>query len=189
VSIALSIARTPGFSQPSSERLPSLVERLQAGEESALEEVIRETQGACARLAYSILRDSDLSRDALQEAYILVYQRIGQLREPAAFKGWLYRIVTHCCHDLLRRRQRDAALPMPGQERDVADAVGQRQDLRSAFAGLSDLDRTAIALREVCSLSYDEMARVLGIPLGTVRSRLAKARKKFIELYRGVSDE
>lgn len=53
------------------------------------------------------------------------------------------------------------------------------------FSRLPEIDRTALALREVCSLSYEEMSRVLGVPLGTVRSRLAKARDRFIQMYRG----
>ncbi len=175
--------------------LEELARRLQLRDEGALEALIARTESACYRLAYSITSDSELSRDALQEAYFLVFQRIGQLREPAAFKGWLFRIVSHCCHDILRRRRREVqtdfeeredlqALP---EEGDLAEEVTRAQKIRSTFAALPEIDRTALALREVCSMSYEEMSRVLDVPLGTVRSRLAKARQRFIDAYKGVN--
>lgn len=175
--------------------LEELARRLQGRDEGALEALIARTESACYRLAYSITNDSELSRDALQEAYFLVFQRIGQLREPAAFKGWLFRIVNHCCHDILRRRQREVQTDFEEREDlqelseggDLAEEVTRAQKIRATFAALPEIDRTALALREVCSMSYEEMSRVLDVPLGTVRSRLAKARQRFIHAYKGVN--
>lgn len=175
--------------------LEELARRLQGRDEGALEALIARTESACYRLAYSITNDSELSRDALQEAYFLVFQRIGQLREPAAFKGWLFRIVNHCCHDILRRRQREVQTDFEEREDlqelseggDLAEEVTRAQKIRATFAALPEIDRTALALREVCSMSYEEMSRVLDVPLGTVRSRLAKARQRFIDAYKGVT--
>ncbi len=190
MSLALTMAGSQLAPPPakSADSLSELAVRLQAGEEGALEALIARTQAACSRLAFSILRDPELSRDALQEAYFVVYQRIGQLRDPAAVKSWLFRIVTHCCHDLQRRRSKEV-LAEPAQVAkgpDLAEAVGRQDKIRSTFARLPEIDRTALALREVCSMSYEEMSQVLGIPLGTVRSRLAKARQRFIDSYKGV---
>lgn len=180
---------------PRGESLEALAGRLQRREEGALEALIERTEGACYRLAYSILADADLSRDALQEAYFLVYQRIGQLRELAAVKSWLFRIVNHCCHDIGRKRGRETETNFEERQdlqalhvqSDLADDVSQQHRIRETFERLPEIDRTALALREVASLSYEEMSRVLNVPLGTVRSRLAKARQRFIELYKGVS--
>lgn len=187
MSTTLSIA-APTVQQPKDESLQQLAERLQAREAGALEALIERTQSACSRLAVSLLKDPDLSRDALQEAYFVVYQRIGQLREASAIKSWLFRIVTHCCHDILRRRGKELQMEVESLDTtpDLADAVGSQQKIRSTFAQLPDIDRTALALREVCSMSYEEMAQVLCVPIGTVRSRLAKARKRFIDTYKGV---
>ena len=190
MSIALSVAAVS--SQPAKEEsLARLAERLQAREAGALEALIERTQSACSRLAVSILRDPDLSRDALQEAYFVVFQRIGQLRDCGAIKSWLFRIVTHCCHDILRRRGKEVAveaeLVAPGP--DLADGVGRQEKIRATFAQLPEIDRTALALREVCSMSYEERAEVLRVPLGTVRSRLAKARQRFIEKFKGVQND
>ncbi|MBS2039518.1 RNA polymerase sigma factor [bacterium] len=190
MSIALSIA-APTAQPPREALLPELAARLQAGQEGALEALIERTQSACLRLAVSILRDPDLSRDALQEAYFVVYQRIGQLRDPQSIKSWLFRIVTHCCHDILRRRGKEvqAEVELAEAAPDLADGVGRQDRIRATFARLPEIDRTALALREVANLSYEEMAQVLQVPLGTVRSRLAKARQRFIDAYKGVNHD
>ena len=72
---------------------------------------------------------------------------------------------------------------------DLAEEVGRQDKIRSTFARLPEIDRTALALREVASMSYEEMAQVLQVPLGTVRSRLAKARQRFIDTYKGVQHD
>lgn len=185
----------PIATQQSSGSLEELVVRLQRRDEGALEDLIQRTEKACYRLAYSVLNDAELSRDALQEAYFLVYQRIGQLREPSAVKSWLFRIVNHCCHDIHRRRGKEQQTDFEQREDlqaleargDLAEELGDQDKIRATFARLPEIDRTAIALREVADLSYEEMSRVLNVPLGTVRSRLAKARKRFIDIYKGVA--
>lgn len=168
--------------------LELLVRRLKEDREGALEELIGRTQEACFRLAFSLLKDQELARDALQDSYLVVYQKIGQLRDPGAFKTWLFRIVTHACRDIQRKRSKEVESELQEsllQENDLAEAVSQQDQLRKTFTRLPEIDRTALALREVCSLSYEEMSRVLEVPLGTVRSRLAKARERFIQMYRG----
>ncbi len=190
MSIALSI--TAVSAQPTEgESLAQLAERLQAREAGALESLIERTQSACSRLAVSILRDPELSRDALQEAYFVVYQRIGQLRDCAAVKSWLFRIVTHCCHDIQRRRGKEVGseVEVAQMAPDLAEEVDRQETIRATFAQLPEIDRTTLALREVCSMSYEEMAGVLQVPIGTVRSRLAKARRRFIDKFKGVQHD
>lgn len=196
MSVALSLPMTASAVRPESKwkNLEEMVLALQQGQAGALEAVIGQTQGPCSKLALSILKDPELARDALQEAYILVYQRIHQLRQPAAARSWLYRIVTHCCQDILRARGRqpvlsDETIDMPEEGPDPAEQLGRRQRIRRSFSSLPELDRTALALREICSMSYEEMSQLLKIPLGTVRSRLAKARKRFIDAYKGGRNE
>jgi RNA polymerase sigma-70 factor, ECF subfamily len=189
----LQASRSNKASTPSSNTLEECVVALQRGRDGALEQLIKKTEKACFHLAFSILRDRDLSKDALQDAYFVVFRRIGQLREPAAFKGWLFRIVTSSCHDILRKRGKEIETDMSEREdllgpgsspSDPSKQIPNRELLRSTFDNLPDQDRQALALREIANLSYEEMARVLSIPIGTVRSRLAKARKRFIKSYR-----
>lgn len=182
----------PAGSGPS--RLEQLALALREGQPGALESLIQATEKACFRLALSILKDPDLSKDALQEAYFVVYQRIGQLREARAFKSWLFRIVTHSCHDILRKRKNEIGTDLESRDDLVSGmsldsenpekSIPNTELIRATFQELPEIDRQTIALREVCSLSYEEMSRVLAIPIGTVRSRLAKARKRFIKAYR-----
>jgi RNA polymerase sigma-70 factor, ECF subfamily len=175
--------------------LETLATDLRRGQEGALEALIANTEKACFHLALSILKDGDLAKDALQDAYFHVYQKIGQLREMVAFKAWLFRIVTHACHDILRKRKNEFETDLSERDdlladvsitepTDPSEVVPKQEVLRATFRDLPEIDRQAIALREVCSLSYEEMSRVLNIPIGTVRSRLAKARKRFIQAYR-----
>ncbi|MBX3166474.1 MAG: hypothetical protein KF760_03640 [Candidatus Eremiobacteraeota bacterium] len=132
---------------PKEESLPQLAERLQAREAGALEKLIGRTQSACSRLAVSILKDPELSRDALQEAYFVVFQRIGQLRDCNAIKSWLLRIVTHCCHDILRRRGKEfqADIEVAVAAPDLAEGIGRQETIRATFAQLPEIDRTTLA--------------------------------------------
>ncbi len=96
----------------SSDRCPvaELIRRLQAGDSSALEPFIEQTQQAAYKLALSYLRDPQLSQDALQEAYLLVYRKVDQLRQPQAYRSWFFRLVSNCCLDLLRKHVRKVLL-------------------------------------------------------------------------------
>lgn len=176
---------------PEPKLLAIVLELQRSGDESALRALIERTQKACLSLAYAQLKDRDLAQDAVQEAYLVVYRKIGQLREPAAFKGWLYKIVSRACNEIRRKRKGEFETDLDTREdlhqetspSDQPENVLYRNSLKETFADLPDIDRETLALREVCSLSYDEMSRVLAVPIGTVKSRLAKARKRFINLY------
>lgn len=179
----------PDYSQAD---LSTLVSELQSGGgEAALQALIERTQRACLGLAYNQLQDRQLAQDAVQEAYLVVYRKIGQLKEPEAFKAWLYKIVTRACNEIRRKRRGEVETDLDVREDlvekvsgpDQTDRVVYKNSLRQTFQQLPDIDRQTLALREVCSLSYEEMSRVLAVPIGTVKSRLAKARKRFINLY------
>ena len=111
----------------------------------------------------------------------------------AAFTTWLYRVTTNACLDELRRRRRR---PLPGLEEerpvtgpaatpDPAGAVAARVDVDAALARLPPEFRAAVVLRDLCGLEYAEIAEVLGIPPGTVRSRIARGRGQLADLLVG----
>jgi RNA polymerase sigma-70 factor (ECF subfamily) len=183
------------ISSPVRNSLADLVQALQNNHQDALEPLIKRTEKACYHLALSIVKDPELARDAVQESYFVVFLKIGQLREPEAFKSWLFRIVDRASHDILRKRKSEVQIDLQEREdllscetqtiqTDPQKEVSKRDLLRTIFSALPALDREAIALRELCNLSYLEMAQTLSIPIGTVRSRLAKARKRFLQAYR-----
>jgi RNA polymerase sigma-70 factor, ECF subfamily len=119
--------------------------------------------------------------DATQEALIAIVRGLPRFDGRAAFSTWAYRVATNATLDELRRRSRrplpglDESLPVaaPG---DVADAVSARLDVDAALATLSPEFRAAVVLRDLCALDYAEIAEVLDVPVGTVRSRIARGR-------------
>jgi RNA polymerase sigma-70 factor (ECF subfamily) len=156
-------------------------------------------------VALGIVKDRDLAWDVSQEAFVRVHQHLGEFRDESSFSTWLHRIVARVAIDVLRKER-------PSRRSDVADvpeatlreaapgvlatALGtdpQESVLRHELAGciadalrqLPDVHRTILVLREMDGLSYDDLAERLGIPRGTVMSRLFHARKKMQVLLAG----
>ena len=130
------------------------------------------------KVAHTVLRPEQVD-DAVQESYLLVYQKLPQLREPEAFLGWLSRLVLHTCYRFQRKEREE--VPLPEQELPAPDTTERALTtlhLRQALSRLKQDDRNLLMLRELLSLSYEEVAYALSIPIGTVKSRLNKARKK-----------
>ena len=136
------------------------------------------------RLAFSVV-GPNLVEDALQEAYLVVFQKIDQVREPAAFKSWFCRVVMHVCYALKKRQPATEEL----QEVQAAGSESERVlagvALRQGLARMPQRDRDILILREMLGLSYDEIADTLKIAGGTVRSRLHKARARLAERMTG----
>ncbi len=170
---------------PPKPMLYSLVARLQKKDESALDPFITHTRPLAFRVAHSMLGDSHRCEDVLQDVYLAVYQKIGQLRDPEAFRGWFCSIVINRCRRLLRERPQDSLEELletsPGPTTaGMAERVSDRLQVQDAMARLNDQDRVILTLREVFDMAYQEIADSLEIPVGTVRSRLAKARLRLL---------
>lgn len=155
----------------------ALIERARRGEHDAFTDLI---DGRLARLdaaARLILRDGELARDAVQEALIRAWRDLPGLRDPERFDAWLHRLLVNACLDLIRRRKRRVievelspidTLATP----DVASALADRQLLDQALARLSPGHRAVVALHYLLGMPLPDVARSLGIPLGTAKSRL-----------------
>lgn len=170
---------------PPKPMLYTLVERLQKKDESALDPFITHTRPLAYRVAHSMLGDPHRCEDVLQDVYLTVYQKIGQLREAQAFRGWFCSIVINRCRKVLRERPAaslDELLEAGGgpATAEMAERVQDRLQVQDAMARLNDQDRVILTLREVFDMAYQEIADSLEIPLGTVRSRLAKARLRLL---------
>jgi RNA polymerase sigma-70 factor, ECF subfamily len=133
------------------------------------------------KLAFTKLQDRGRAEDALQDAFEIVFSKLSQLRNPAAFRAWFCRIVLHCCN-----RHTTPELPSPTLYKASSPAPSpvERLGLAQMLRLLPAHDRNVLILREVMNLPYEEIAEVLRIPLGTVRSRLFKARKRALELLK-----
>ncbi len=127
--------------------------------------------------AYRILGDRTAMDDALQNAYLNAFRAIRRFRGDASFKNWMFRIVHNACIDLIRRRRDDVELFETAAV--MSDPAGDgiaRLDLAAAFAQMTTEHRAVLALVDVEGLDYAAAADVLAVPVGTVRSRLNRAR-------------
>ena len=157
-----------------------LVLRAQQGDVEAFSSL---TAGRTARLyavARLILRDDDLAADAVQEALFQAWRDIRALRDPDRFDGWLHRLLVHRCYGAAKRDRNRRQLeirfatesPMTG---DTQRALAIRDELERGFRRLTTDQRTILVLRHYVGLSLAEAADVLGVPMGTVQSRLNRA--------------
>jgi RNA polymerase sigma-70 factor (ECF subfamily) len=170
-----------------------LVAAAQGGERAALDQLLRRhydrIHAVCRRIAGST-RDGD---DACQEALIKIVRSLNAFDRRSAFGTWAYRIATNAALDELRRRGRrplvhsarddehgdrtaDARELADDRAEAAIDAIGQRLDLDAALERLDPDFRAAVVLRDVLDLSYGEIAEILDLPLGTVKSRIARGR-------------
>jgi RNA polymerase sigma-70 factor (ECF subfamily) len=161
----------------------ALVQRFQAGEREAFEELYRRYRGRVLRSCLKRLGDPHDAEDATQEAFARAYRALGNLGGEQRFYPWLSVIAAHVCADLGRRRAR--AVPVAevaerGVEHDAAEAVFAALDARllgRAFARLAPRHKEALALREEAGCSYEEIAARQGVSVATVESLLFRARR------------
>jgi RNA polymerase sigma-70 factor (ECF subfamily) len=157
-----------------------LVERAGRGDHDAFAELAR---GAVTRLdqaARLVLRDPELARDAVQEALIRAWRDLPRLRDPDRFDAWLYRLTINSCLDQARRRRRRpievelTPIDMPAAF-DMSGAIADREIVDAAMQRLDDAGRAIVVLHYFLGLPLTEVASTLGIPIGTVKSRLHRA--------------
>jgi RNA polymerase sigma factor (sigma-70 family) len=165
----------------------------QKGDISAFNQLVRAYQMLAFRTAYRVLGEAPSAEDATQDAFVSAYKHIREFR-GGSFKAWLLRIVTNACYDQLRVKQRrpttslDAMLldpdnPAPGADRAAPESPHEyveRQELGAAIQrGLATLppdQRVTLVLADIEGLSYEDVAAATGANLGTVKSRLSRAR-------------
>lgn len=185
-------ARTPNRgSGPTDEG--TLIESARKGDMRAFNQLVLLYQSMAFNVAYRILSDPDAASDATQEAFLSAYKAMRQFR-GGSFKSWLLRIVTNACYDQLRYKQRRPTsslddLPVEADhtyyledDAELPDEYVERRELnRLIQAGIADLpieQATILVLSDVQGMSYTEIADSLDLSLGTVKSRLSRARAK-----------
>jgi RNA polymerase sigma-70 factor (ECF subfamily) len=178
-----------------------VIERAKQGDHEAFRVLVERYQGRAYGLALRVLRDQEQARDAVQDAFLKVYGSLGKFEGRSGFYTWLYRLVMNVCLDIKRRDrsgrqvewEEESALQIaegaetlapgasdPGRSGPEADL--ERAQLRDAMTraiqALPDSARRTLELREIDGLSYAEIAKALGVPKGTVMSRLFYARRR-----------
>ena len=159
-----------------------LVLRCQAGDEAAFAELVERYQPRLRYYLRKMLRDVQGAEDALQDVWLDVFRAVARLADAGAFRAWLYRIARDRA---LREHRKRRPPPRPLQEVGPIDGRAEEpdftaEDVERIHAALDELaadHREALVLRHVEAMSYEEIARVVGCPVGTVRSRLHHARR------------
>lgn len=167
-----------------------LVRRAQEGDHDAFAALVSGTIVRLDAAARLIVRDSDLARDAVQDAYLRAWRDLPGLRDPERFEAWLHRLTVNACLDVLRRRRRRAIEvelspmlhPAAG---DAAEAIEDREYLDDALRRLTPEWRAVVVLHYYLGMPLPDVAVVLGIPTGTAKSRLHRA----LGLMRGALSE
>jgi RNA polymerase sigma-70 factor (ECF subfamily) len=171
-----------------------LVERAQKGDKRAFDLLVLKYQHKIVKLIMRYVRDPSEALDVSQEAFIKTYRALPKFRGDSAFYTWLYRIAINTAKNHLvamKRRPVDFEVDLQDPESyeinarlrdiDTPDRIMQREELREtvedAIAGLPEELRVAIVLREIEGMSYEEIARAMDCPVGTVRSRIFRARE------------
>jgi RNA polymerase sigma-70 factor (ECF subfamily) len=168
---------------------PRTLERARNGEIAAFEELVRDYQADVYRFARHLTHDHDLAEDVTQDAFLRAFRFIGGFRGDRKFGSWLFSITRNCAMDALGRRRfplvRDPELEL---EATVGDAAAHAE-LGAALAAVSPEHRETFLLVEVFGMSYQEAADVLGVAVGTVKSRMFRARKALWQALRATDDE
>jgi RNA polymerase sigma-70 factor (ECF subfamily) len=168
------------------------LDRCAEGDERAIRWVLNRYRDRVVRLAAHVLHNSREAEDVAQEAFVKAFRQIGQFRGDSGFYAWLYRIVINLCLDRMRRKSMTSEMPL---EENIAHFVAVSPDVENRLSVAQVLDsltppmRAALVLREVEGLEYAEIADVLNIPVGTVRSRLNTAREQFRRRWTALEEE
>ena len=186
-----------------------LIARVKQGDTRAFEMLVVKYQRRIERLIGRMVRDVDLVPDIAQESFIRAYRAIPQFRGDSAFYTWLYRIAVNTAKKALMELKRDplvseTALASRDEDDETSRVENELSDgetpesimaskqiagaVNAAIEGLSDDLRQAIVLREIEGLSYDEIAAVMNSPIGTVRSRIFRAREAIAQRLRPMLD-
>ncbi len=171
----------------------ALVQKSKEGDLQAFDELVRRYEGKIYSIAFRFMGNHADAGDLAQETFIRLYQSLASFRGDSAFSTWLYRIAANACRDELRKRQRrcvvsieDMSVVSPGSvpvaggvDYSPEEAVQRRevqQQIQACLNELSPDHRLILILREILGMSYEEIAASLNCSLGTVKSRISRAR-------------
>ncbi|MDR1065934.1 MAG: sigma-70 family RNA polymerase sigma factor [Clostridiales bacterium] len=160
------------------------------GDLAAFEELMRNYERLVYSIAYGMFHNDEDAKDLHQEAWIKIYVNMGKCKDARRFKSWVCKVATNVCIDEMRRRKgkrteslENANVYAERQSPENAAIINEEIDgLKRALCSLSPEERALVTLRGVQGFSYAEIARVMGMAVGTVKSGLSRARGKIIRL-------
>jgi RNA polymerase sigma-70 factor, ECF subfamily len=163
-----------------------LIERYLTGDTAAFSTLVRRHERRVYNLCYRMLGREEDARDAAQDAFLTALRKLSSFRGEAQFTTWMHRVTVNACYDLLRRKRRepmlepardeDAPEPPGPSSPDHADSAVTAVDVQRALVRVPQEFRAVLILHDVQDLAYEDIAEALGIPVGTVKSRLHRGR-------------
>jgi len=168
-----------------------VLKKAQQGDLAAVEKLLKKYERYIFNTALGFFKDSFIAADAAQEAMIKIYQNLNQFRFESSFKTWIFRITTNTCKDIARKHKNEISIDLVKDPRiqdetpdSALDSKEQRTDIINAIQSLDDDHRNVIILRELNGQSYDQIASTLDISVGTVKSRIYRARGQLKEILK-----
>ncbi|MBX3052467.1 MAG: sigma-70 family RNA polymerase sigma factor [Caldilineaceae bacterium] len=174
-----------------------LIEQSLNGDLNAFNHLILEYQNLAYSVAYRLLSNTESAADAVQDSFIKAYRALDSFR-GGSFKSWLMRIVTNTCYDVLRaqkRRRTDSLDALPVEEEYATQLIDRKESpdqyvergeltelIEAAISSLPEDQRTAMVLCDIQGYAYEEIAEMTGVAMGTVKSRISRARGR-VRLY------
>ena len=172
-----------------------LIKRAQRGDSDAFEELVSPYETRIFAICLRIMGNREDALDCAQDAMLRIFRALGEYRFQAAFTTWLFRITTNVCLDALRRQKvrpstsldamMDEGFSPPDPAASPEEALDERESMRAVREGIAKLPadmRAALVLRDVQGLPYEEVAQILHLNLGTVKSRISRARDRLRKL-------
>ena len=178
-----------------------LIEQCRSGRAAAFNELVERHQDRLFASLYKMLGNADEAQDAVQDAFILAFQKLETFSGRSAFSTWLYRVAVNAAFSQKRReKRRPQSLSTasgcrgidPTDQSPASDPAAPLEQMETqrkvneALQGLSEEFRAALVLKEIDGFRYDEIAEILDIPIGTVRSRIFRAREELREKLRSL---
>jgi len=177
-----------------------LIRKAKQGDQDAFEALILSCKEKAYNIALRYMQNEEDALDALQESFIKIFRHLSKFNEQSRFDTWVYRIVVNSCNDLLRKNKKisymdtvyknedDEDIPFeiadkaPGPE-GLLDQKEENETILNCLNKLSDEHREILVLRDIKGFAYDEIAEILDCSIGTVKSKISRARQKFKEIY------
>ena len=165
-----------------------LLARVISGDRAAFDSIMRGQEDRVFSVCLRILGDRDNALDATQETFLTVFRKAAQFKGDSALGTWIYRIAVNTCYDQIRKSGRKPTDSLPDHleppdlaAEDAIEAAGLRLEIERALASLPPEFRAAVVLSDLEGMPLPEVAQALGVPLGTVKSRVFRGRRLLAE--------
>jgi RNA polymerase sigma-70 factor (ECF subfamily) len=172
-----------------------LVARYVDGDRVAFAILVKRHERRVYNLAFRMLGREEDARDATQDAFMNALRKLSSFRGDAAFTTWIHRVTVNTCYDILRKRKREPTLDMPetvdesSVSHDHAESTAVSIDVQRALLKVPYEFRAALVLHDIQDLAYENVAEILGVPVGTVKSRIHRGRVALAKQLRGSRGE